>query len=212
MSSTEHIGIIGSGAVGKALATGFAAHGHRVTLGTRTPSKLADFSVSGVTIGDFAQAAGGNVVVVAVAGAVAADAIRLAGPEKLDGKVVIDTCNPIGGAPKNGVLPYFTTGDSLMQRLQAEFPAARFVKAFNSVGSAIMIDPKLPGGRGTMFICGNDATAKGLVTALLDEVGWDAEDVGGVEGAGPVEALCQLWCAPGFLRNQWGHAFKLVKL
>lgn len=111
-----------------------------------------------------------------------------------------------------GIVPYFTgPGDSLMQRLQAAVPAARFVKAFNSVGNAFMIDPVFPNGPPTMFICGNDAAAKATVAGLLAEVGWEVEDVGGAVAAGPIEALCQLWCAPGFLRNDWSHAFALLK-
>ncbi len=211
---SAHIGVIGSGSVGQALAAGYALHGHPVTIGTRTPSKLAEFGAANpaVTVGDFAAAAGAEIVILAVQGGAAAEALALAGHERLAGKVVIDTCNPIAGGPVEGILPYFTgPGDSLMQRLQAALPAARFVKAFSSVGNAFMIDPKFPAGRPTMFICGNDAAAKATVAGLLAEVGWDVEDVGGAVGAGPIEALCQLWCAPGFLRNDWAHAFAVLK-
>jgi predicted dinucleotide-binding enzyme len=208
------IGVIGSGMVGQTLAAGFAKHGHVVTIGSRTPAKLAEWAESapGVKVGHFTDAARADIVILAVQGGAAAEALEVAGLAALAGKVVIDTCNPIAGAPVNGILPYFTgPNDALMQRLQALAPDVRFVKAFSCVGSGLMIDPALPGGRPTMFICGNDAAAKGAVTELLAEVGWDTEDVGGVEGAGPIEALCQLWCAPGFLRNDWMHAFKVLK-
>jgi predicted dinucleotide-binding enzyme len=208
----QSIGVIGSGEVGKALAAGYAKHGHAVTIGTRTPEKLAGWSAPGVTVGDFAAAAQADVVILAVSGHAAHQAIDLAGHAHLAGKVVIDTCNPIAGAPVDGVLPYFTgPNDALMQRLQKHVPAARFVKAFNSVGHAFMIEPKFEEGRPTMFVCGDDAGAKDTVAALLTEVGWDAEDVGGSAAAGPIEALCQLWCAPGFLRGDWRHAFKMLK-
>ena len=62
-----------------------------------------------------------------------------------------------------------------------------------------------------MFICGNDAAAKQLVTRILDEFGWDAEDMGPIEAARAIEPLCILWCIPGFQCNQWKHAFKLLK-
>jgi predicted dinucleotide-binding enzyme len=208
------IGVIGSGAVGQTLAAGYARHGHAVVIGTRTPAKLADWAATapGVTVGSFADAAAADIVILAVQGGAAAEALQLAGHDALAGKVVIDTCNPIAGAPVGGVLPYFTgPGDSLMQRLQAAVPAARFVKAFSCVGNAFMIDPSFAKGRPAMFICGNDAAAKATVTALLTEVGWDTEDVGGAAAAGPVEALCQLWCAPGFLRNDWAHAFAVLR-
>jgi predicted dinucleotide-binding enzyme len=98
-----------------------------------------------------------------------------------------------------------------MERLQKAFPDVRLVKAFNSVGNARMVDPQFAGGRPTMFICGNDAAAKDRVARLLDQFGWDAEDMGGVEAARAIEPLCMLWCIPGFLRNQWTHAFKLLR-
>jgi len=85
-----------------------------------------------------------------------------------------------------------------------------FVKAFNSVGSALMVNPQFEGGRPTMFICGNDETAKQSVSRILDEFGWDSADMGKAEAARAIEPLCMLWCIPGFLRNEWTHAFKLL--
>lgn len=209
------IGVIGSGVVGQVLAAGYAKKGHTVTIGSREPGKLEgwrDEKAPGVRIADFAGAAANDVVILAVAGGAAESALALAG-DALAGKVVIDATNPIAGGPVNGMIPYFTgPNDSLMERLQRKVPSARFVKAFSSVGNAFMIDPPFAGGPPTMFICGDDAGAKEIVTGLLRQVGWEAEDVGGVEGARAIEPLCQLWCAPGFLRNEWTHAFKLLKL
>ncbi len=207
------IGVIGSGTVGQVLAAGYAGKGHAVTIGTRSPEKLAAWQQAhpGVKVDSVASAAGADIVFIAVAGHAAIEAVALAGTA-LAGKVVIDACNPISGPPVNGFLPYFTgPNDSLMERLQNQAPAARFVKAFSCVGNAHMIDPSFPGGRPTMFICGNDPAAKAAVTTLLDEVGWDAEDVGSVEMARAIEPLCQLWCATGFLGRGWNHAFKLVR-
>ena len=98
-----------------------------------------------------------------------------------------------------------------MERLQREFASARFVKAFNSVGNALMVNPVLKGGRPTMFICGNDQDAKRIVTQVLDQFGWDIADMGTVEAARAIEPLCILWCIPGFLRNEWAHAYKVLQ-
>jgi predicted dinucleotide-binding enzyme len=98
-----------------------------------------------------------------------------------------------------------------MEKLQAENPDAKFVKAFSSVGSAQMINPSYPAGRPTMFIAGNDVEAKTTVGQILDQFGWDVEDMGTATGARAIEPLCILWCLPGFLRNQWNHAFKVLK-
>jgi 8-hydroxy-5-deazaflavin:NADPH oxidoreductase len=210
------VGILGSGDVAKALAAGFVKHGHMVMLGTRNPAKLAEWTAAnaGVDAGSFSDAAAyGEVIVLAVKGKAAAEALRIAGESNFAGKAIIDATNPIADAPPtNGVLKFFTTlDDSLMERLQNEFSGAHFVKAFNSVGSPFMVDPKFEGGKPTMFICGNDDAAKKTVSGILDEFGWETSDMGKVEAARAIEPLCMLWCIPGFLRNEWTHAFKLVR-
>ena len=210
------IGVLGSGGVAKVLAGGFLKHGHQVTIGSRTPAKLAAWIAENpkASPGTFAEAARfGSLVVLAVKGAAAAEALRLAGAENLKGKPVADTCNPIADAPpENGVLRFFTRmNESLMEQLQREFPEAYLVKAFNSVGSTRMIDPQFATGRPTMFICGNNQAAKKTVAGVLDELGWDTADMGGAEAARAIESLCMLWCIPGFLHNQWSHAFKLLE-
>ena len=209
------IGVLGSGDVAKSLGRGFLAHGHEPMLGTRDRAKLEGWVAqnSGAAVGSVADAARfGELLVLAVKGSVAADALRAAGISNLTGKAIIDTTNPIADAPPtNGVLKFFTNLDeSLMERLQREFAGAHFVKAFNSVGSAGMVDPKFKGGKPTMFICGNDEAAKRTVTAFLEEFGWETADMGAVEAARAIEPLCMLWCIPGFLRQDWTHAFKLL--
>ena len=210
------IGILGSGDVAQTLAAGFLAHGHEVMLGTRDPAKLGDWSAKHpkARVGSFADSAAfGEIGVLAVKGAAAEAVLKAADAGRhLAGKVLIDATNPIADLPPdNGVLRFFTTlDDALMERLQRAHPAVKFVKAFNSVGAALMIDPKLLGGRPTMFICGDDAGAKATVTTLLTEVGWDTADMGVAAAARAIEPLCMLWCIPGFLRNDWVHAFKLV--
>jgi predicted dinucleotide-binding enzyme len=210
------IGILGSGDVAKALAAGFLKYSHDLMLGTRDPAKLSDWVAQhrGANTGSFAETARfGEVVVLAVKGTVAADALRAAGAKNLSGKVVIDATNPIADAPPvNGVVKFFTNLDeSLMERLQREFSGARFVKAFNSVGNSIMVNPQFHEGKPTMFICGNDDAAKQTVRGLLDQFGWETADMGKVEGARAIEPLCMLWLIPGFLRNEWSHAFKLLQ-
>jgi predicted dinucleotide-binding enzyme len=209
------VGILGSGAVAQALAGGFVKHGHSVMLGTRSAAKLArewTAKESSVRIGSVADAASfAELGVLAVKGTAALDVLRAAGAS-LDGKPVIDATNPIADAPPvNGVLRFFTSLDeSSMERLQRAFPRVRLVKAFNSVGSASMVNPQFKGGKPTMFICGNDDGAKKTVTAILDQFGWETTDMGKVEAARAIEPLCILWCIPGFLRNDWSHAFKLL--
>jgi 8-hydroxy-5-deazaflavin:NADPH oxidoreductase len=211
------VGIIGSGVVGQTLAAGFVKHGHQVEIGTRDPAKLKDWSAKnpGAAVKSFAEAAAfGDLVVLAVGGEVAQQALTLIGSSALQGKTVIDACNPIGGGPPvNGVLPFFTPqNESLMEQLQKVYPSARFVKAFNSVGSGQMVNPVFASGRPTMFICGNDNDSKTTVAQILDQFGWDTEDMGAIEAARPIEALCMVWCIPGVGKNDWTpHAFKLLR-
>ena len=193
-------------------------HGHQVEIGTRDPAKLKDWSAKnpGVKVKSFAEAAAfGDLVVLAVGGEVAQQALTLIGSSTLRGKTVIDACNPIGGGPPvNGVLSFFTPqNQSLMEQLQRAYPSAHFVKAFNSVGSGQMVNPEFASGRPTMFICGNDKDAKKTVERILDQFGWDTEDMGAIEAARPIEALCMLWCIPGIGKNDWSpHAFKLLRM
>jgi predicted dinucleotide-binding enzyme len=210
------IGILGSGDVAKALAGGFLRYGHDVMLGTRSPDKLVDWVKQNPKgrLGSFPDAAKfGELAVLAVKGSAAADALRAAGEANLAGKPVIDATNPIAdGPPVDGILKFFTNLDeSLMERLQREFGSVRFVKAFNSVGNACMVNPQFKAGKPTMFICGNDEAAKKKVREILDQFGWETADMGKAAAARAIEPLCMLWCIPGFLHNDWVHAFKLLR-
>ena len=210
------IGILGSGTVAKTLAAGFLKHGYEVTVGSRTPGKLAEWASQnpGISTATFDAAAKfGSLIVLAVKGNRAVQALALAGPDNLSGKTIIDTTNPIEDAPPvNGVLPFFTDfNQSLMEDLQRQFADAHFVKAFNSVGAASMVNPQFKGGKPTMFICGTSDPARKQVTEILDQFGWETADMGKAEAARAIEPLCMLWCIPGFLRNQWTHAFKLLQ-
>ncbi|MCK6541368.1 NAD(P)-binding domain-containing protein [bacterium] len=211
------IGVLGSGQVAQVLASGFIKHGHEVMMGTRDVNKLSDWkSKNGdkAQVGSMASAASfGELIVLAVKGHAAADAVKSAGINNLKNKTVIDVNNPIKEVPPvNGVLQFFTgPNESLMEQLQVLAPEANFVKAFSCVGNALMVNPKMAEGTPTMFICGNNDAAKAQVTSILTQFGWDWADMGKVEAARAIEPLCILWCIPGFTSNSWMHAFKLLK-
>jgi predicted dinucleotide-binding enzyme len=213
--STKKVGVLGSGQVGQVLADGFLKHGYEVMRGSRDPSKLAEWKAGAgahASTGTFAEAARfGEIVVLGVKGAAAEDVVGLCG-DGLNGKVVLDATNPLAATPPvNGVLSYVTgPNESIMERLQKRAPAARFVKAFSSVGSALFVNPKLPS-TPTMFICGNDSGAKDVARDVLTQFGWDTEDCGAVEAARAIEPLCMLWCIAGLLHNDWVHAFKVLR-
>jgi len=211
------IGVLGSGVVGQVLGAGFLKHGHEAMLGTRDPKKkdVAAWlrETPGSSAGTFEEAAHfGEMLVLAVAGRAVADVIDLAGPANFEGKTLVDATNPLADEPPvNGVLKY-TTGpnESLGEWIQVRIPAAHVVKAFNSVGNALMINPHFEQGVPTMFLCGDSAGAKAQVSAIVKQFGWEPYDCGGIVAARAIEPLCMLWCLPGFLRNEWHHAFKLL--
>ncbi len=213
----KKIGIIGSGVVAKTLGNGFLKHNYEVMLGSRYLSKITPWKEEAGDkgrIGTPAEAAKfGDIVVLAVKGRFAVDVLEEAGPQNLQKKTVIDATNPIDDAPpENGVIKFFTGHDeSLMERLQTQFPEVHFVKSFNSVGSPLMVNPPFPT-KPTMFICGNNQAAKKEVTNILDQFGWEAADMGKDTSARAIEPLCILWCIPGMNNNEWSHAFKLMKL
>lgn len=212
------VSVLGSGQVGEVLANGFLKAGHDVLRASRDPSKLGAWKASAgakASVGTFAEAgAFGDIFVLAVKGGAAEAVLEATGIDKLAGKLVLDTTNPIADAPPvNGVLKFFTDlNESLMERLQKKAPQAKLVKAFSCVGSAFMINPQLPGGPPSMFICGNDGDAKAQAKKLLEAFGWDVADMGKVEAARAIEPLCMLWCIPGLSGGSWTHAFKLLRL
>ncbi len=211
----KNIGILGSGAVAKALGAGFIKHGYNVMLGTTNPAKLSEWKEKNPSaqIDSFEDTAKfGHIVVIAVKGHAAIDVVKTAGIANIAGKTVIDTTNPIDETkqPANGVLNYFTTDKSLLELLQEAAPAAHLVKAFNSIGSQLMVNPNFAE-KPTMFICGNNDDAKKEVNEILDLFGFEVEDSGKANAGRAVEALCILWCIPGFAQNRWVHAFRLMK-
>jgi 8-hydroxy-5-deazaflavin:NADPH oxidoreductase len=213
----KKIGILGSGDVGKTLANGFLQYGYPVMIGTRTLSKLDEWKKSAgpnAQVGSFDETAKyGDILILATKGTIAKESLKLAGIEHLNDKIIIDTTNPIADLPPdNGVIKFFTSLDrSHMEDLQEFAPKAHFVKAFNSIGNTFMVNPDFGGIKPTMFICGNSDNAKKEVVAILELFGFEAMDMGGVQSARAIEPLCMLWCIPGMLHNQWGHAFKLLR-
>lgn len=213
------IGILGSGSVGKALGTGFAALGHDVMMGSREPDrddvkewrKKAGGKTSS---GTFAEAAShAELAVLATAWSGTENAIHLAKPENLKGKVVLDTTNPLDfSAPGKAPSLAVAGNDSAGEWVQRWLPQARVVKAFNIVGNPDMFRPSYPEGPPTMFIAGNDDAAKNEARQVLAAFGWpDVVDLGGIETSRYLEPLAMAWIVTYFRQGKGGHAFKLIR-
>ncbi len=212
--SKMNVGVLGSGDVGRVLAGGFASLGHEVKIGSREPAKLGDWvekQGGRASAGTFEEAAKfGDLIVLATLGTGTENMINLAGADNFADKVVIDATNPLdfsGGMP-----PKLFVGhtDSLGERVQRWLPKAKVVKAYNTVGNALMMHPKLPGGPPTMFIAGNDEGAKKIVSQVCEAFGWEALDIGGIEGSRHLEPMCLVWVLHGARSGKWNHAFKML--
>jgi len=211
------VGILGSGGVAQALGTGFVTLGHDVKLGTRTPAadKLRLWVKQAGTqgsVGSFGEAAAfGELAVLATAWSGTENALKLAGPPTLAGKVLIDVTNPFRAAPNGS--PTLAVGwmDSGAEQVQRWVPGAKVVKAFNTVGNPHMFRPQFPGGPPDMFICGNDASARQTVGDICKSFGWGVIDLGGIESARYIEPLAMVWTTYAFRTNTWNHAFKLLR-
>lgn len=210
------VGVLGTGDVGRVLASGFIMHGHEVKIGSREPDsdKLKEWKANNgpsASTGSFADAAKfGEVVVLATLWSGTQDALTLAGPGNLKGKVVIDATNPLVFA-ENGP-PSLALGwkDSGGEQVQRWLPGAHVVKAFNIVGNQHMVNPEFPCGPPTMFIAGDDEKAKGTVTDILRSFGWEVSDIGGIEGARVLEPMCILWVVYAMRNRSRNHAFKML--
>lgn len=208
------VGVLGSGDVGRVLAGGFLKLGHEVRIGSRSPEKLKEWAASagkGASTGTFAEAAEfGDIIVLATHGEGTQSAVEMAGAGNFDGKVVIDATNPLdfsSGGPQLSI----GFNDSLGEKVQRWLPKAKVVKAFNTVGNAHMIDPQFPGGPPTMFIAGNDADAKKLMTQICEAWGWEVADLGGIDASRYLEPMCLTWVLYGIHTGQWNHAFKMLR-
>jgi 8-hydroxy-5-deazaflavin:NADPH oxidoreductase len=212
------VGVLGSGDVGRALGTAFAEHGHAVTIGSKTPNKpeLAEWKKKvgrGAATGTFAEAASsGEIVALCCAGTAVDAVLDLAGPVNFNDKLLIDVTNPIDAS--KGMPPglFVGTTDSLGERVQRKLPRARVVKCFNIVPAALMGHPQVGGSTADMLIAGNDAAAKGQVVEILKSFGWSgAIDLGGIESARWLEALCAVWVRTAFALGNFQIAFQVLR-
>lgn len=196
------IAVLGTGDVGNTLGKKFVELGHEVKMGSRDANnpKAAEFSRSlggKASHGTFKDAASfGEIVFVATSGLHTLEALRAAGAENLKGKVVVDVSNPLDFS--KGFPPSLSVSntDSLGEQLQRAFPEARVVKALNTVNCLLMVNPaQLNNGEHDLFICGNDAGAKGRVTEILKGwFGWKhVLDLGDITNARATEGFLPLW-------------------
>jgi predicted dinucleotide-binding enzyme len=196
------IGVLGTGAVGSALATKMLELGHEVTMGSRSAESgslqtwLATAG-AGAAGGTFAEAASaGELLFNCTAGTASVAALEAAGAENLAGKTLVDVANPLDFSAGFPPTLSVCNDDSLAERIQAAFPEARVVKALNTVNCEVMVNPALVPGEHAIFVCGNDDAAKAQVAGLVEAIGWPRKsivDLGDLSAARAAEMYLPLW-------------------
>ncbi len=195
------IGVLGTGVVGKTIASKLAAIGHEVKLGARSATNenaaawVAETG-KGASQGTFgAAAAHGEVVFNCVSGDATLAALESAGAPALEGKILIELANPLDFS--NGFPPSLLVShaDSLGEQVQRAFPGAKVVKTLNTINCVVMVDPARAGADHDLLMCGNDPAAKEQVAAYLrDWFGWKSIlDLGDITNARGQEAYVLLW-------------------
>jgi 8-hydroxy-5-deazaflavin:NADPH oxidoreductase len=207
-----NIGVLGTGMVGQVVGAALAAKGHKIMIGTRDVQKAlakVDKNAMGmpgfgtwhkdhqdIQVGTFAEAATfGELLVNATSGLASLDALGAAGEANLGSKVLIDIANELDfskGMPPRALA---NTDRSLGEDIQKAFPNLRVVKTLNTMNAFVMVNPALvKGGDSTVFINGNDASAKATVTDILKSFGWqDIMDLGDITASRAVEMILPLW-------------------
>lgn len=215
METKQTVAILGNGVVGVELGKGFAANGWKVIFGTRnaTSAKTLEAlaAVPGAAAASYAEAArSASLAVVALPWTGLKETLAAAGADNFAGKVVIDASNPLDfskGAPQLAIGHTDSSGETVQRLL----PAAKVVKAFNTITAGHMVNPKLPDGVPDMFIAGNDEAAKRDVARILEAFGWRKPiDMGDITASRLLEALAMLWISYGFRNNHWTHGFSLL--
>ncbi len=215
------IGVLGTGVVGQTLGRGLVEAGQQVVLGSRTREnpKAAEWARAlgaGAATGSFADAAAfGEAIFNCTAGMRSLEALEAAGEANLAGKILVDVANPLDFS--RGMPPSLSVcnTDSLGEMIQRRFPAARVVKALNTMNAALMIAPGRVPGPHNLFLCGNDPEARATVAGWLhDWLGWPTTailDVGDITAARGLEMLLPLWLRLMFTLGTPEFNFQVVR-
>jgi predicted dinucleotide-binding enzyme len=227
------ISVIGTGLVGRTLASKLVEVGHEVLMGTRNVSeKLADGSKdrygnppltiwlkenNQVRLETFATAASiGEIVINATHGSSSIEALKMAGAQNLAGKILIDVSNPLDFSKEvPGLLPGLNNTNSLGEEIQKTFPYSLVVKTLNTMWCGLMVNPGMIGGGDHMnFLSGNDVKAKEKVKKLLNQFGWKDDnlfDLGDISGARATESMLPIWLRVREVVQTGAFNFRIVR-
>lgn len=208
--------------VGDAIGSRLVELGHEVKMGSRTADneKAQAFVAKHpgkASAGTFADAAAfGEIIFNCTAGAASVEALKMAGENNIDGKIIVDIANPLDfshGMPPS-LIPSLSNTHSLGEEIQKVFPTTKVVKTLNTMWCGIMVNPAMIlGGDHTNFICGNDTEAKQKVKTLLNEFGWKNEnilDLGDISSARGTESVLPIWLRIWNATQNGAFNFKVI--
>jgi predicted dinucleotide-binding enzyme len=165
-----------------------------------------------LSVGSYAAAADfGEMSILAVAWHATENVLAIVRPE-LSGKIVIDVTNPLLFSDDEG--PQLAVGHNMSagEMVQQTLTDAHVVKTLNTINFKNMVNPNFEDGTPTMFMCGNNDSAKLHVRELLEQLGWqDIQDIGEIEKSRLLEPLCLLWIEYGAANDTWDHAVSILK-
>jgi 8-hydroxy-5-deazaflavin:NADPH oxidoreductase len=216
------IAVLGTGMVGDTIGSRLVELGHEVKMGSRTATNekakaFVDKNKGKASAGTFADAAAfGEIIINCTAGAGSIEALKMAGENNINGKIIIDIANPLDfskGMPPS-LIPALSNTNSLGEEIQKTFPAAKVVKTLNTMWCGLMVNPAMiNSGEHTNFISGNDADAKQKVKSLLNEFGWKNEnilDLGDISAARGTESVLPVWLRIWNATQNGAFNFKVV--
>ncbi|MEJ7682092.1 MAG: NAD(P)-binding domain-containing protein [Segetibacter sp.] len=214
------IGILGTGMVGNTIGSKLIQLGHEVKMGSRTATNekatvWVKANGTNATQGTFADAASfGETIFNCTAGGVSMEALKAAGTENLDGKILIDVANPLdfsNGMPPS-LIPGLINTTSLGEEIQKAFPRLKVVKTLNTMNCNLMVDASLLKGDHDVFICGDDNDAKTKVKEVLKWFGWQSLiDLGDISASRGTEMLLPVWLRLYSALHSSTFNFKIVK-
>ena len=208
------IAILGTGSVGQALAGRLSGLGNEVVIGTRdvsasmsrtTPDGWGNPAIgtwitdnSAVKLVTFAEAAAfsDGIIIHAMNGGAAIESLEMTNEADLEGKILVDITNPLDFSKGFPPTLFLSNTDSLGEQIQAKFPALKVVKTLNTMSNPVMINPSSVAGDHTVFVSGNDDSAKAKVKEMLNSFGWEDKniyDLGDISTARGTEMILPLW-------------------
>ena len=214
------IAVLGTGNVGDTIGSKLIELGHAVMMGSRTADndKAKAFVAKHkdmASAGTFAEAASfGDIIFNCTAGVGSIAALKMAGEQNLNGKIIVDLANPLDFSKGMPPTLAICNQNSLGEEIQNTFPQAKVVKALNTMWCGLRVNPEMiNGGDHSTFVSGNDPNAKETVKQILKSFGWAEKnilDLGDITKSRGTEMYLPVWLSIYMATNNGAFNIKIV--